>query len=134
MKVLVTGGVRSGKSFHAESLLLAAAHVTYVAPGPTIEEESDPDWTAPPSPWVKTRPANLLVEGLLKRADSSAWRSARNGCAAPRTGRRDWPRFCVDERHAELQRDKLCNRAEADGFTAQLKRYNLGAWRNACWE
>jgi adenosylcobinamide kinase/adenosylcobinamide-phosphate guanylyltransferase len=44
MKVLVTGGVRSGKSFHAESLLLAASHVTYVAPGPTIEEESDPDW------------------------------------------------------------------------------------------
>ena len=46
MKVLVTGGVRSGKSFHAESLLLAASHVTYVAPGPTAEEESDPDWTA----------------------------------------------------------------------------------------
>lgn len=44
MKVLVTGGVRSGKSFHAESLLLAAQHVTYVAPGPTTEEESDPDW------------------------------------------------------------------------------------------
>jgi adenosylcobinamide kinase/adenosylcobinamide-phosphate guanylyltransferase len=44
MKVLVTGGVRSGKSFHAESLLLAASHVTYVAPGPTIDEDSDPDW------------------------------------------------------------------------------------------
>ncbi len=46
MKVLVTGGVRSGKSFHAESLLLAASHVTYVAPGPTIDEDSDPDWAA----------------------------------------------------------------------------------------
>ena len=46
MKVLVTGGVRSGKSFHAESLLLAASHVTYVAPGPTVEEDSDPDWAA----------------------------------------------------------------------------------------
>lgn len=46
MKVLVTGGVRSGKSFHAESLVLAAAHVTYVAPGPTVEEDPDPDWAA----------------------------------------------------------------------------------------
>ena len=34
MKVLITGGVRSGKSFHAESLLLAESAVTYVAPGP----------------------------------------------------------------------------------------------------
>lgn len=34
----------------------------------------------------------------------------------------------------ELQADELCDRAEADGFTAQLKRYNLGAWRDACWE
>lgn len=46
MKVLVTGGVRSGKSFHAESLLLAAPSVTYLAPGPTIEEDPDPDWVA----------------------------------------------------------------------------------------
>ena len=46
MKVLVTGGVRSGKSFHAESLVLAAEHVTYVAPGPTVEEDPDPDWAA----------------------------------------------------------------------------------------
>jgi adenosylcobinamide kinase/adenosylcobinamide-phosphate guanylyltransferase len=46
MKVLVTGGVRSGKSFHAESLVLAAEHVTYVAPGPTADEDPDPDWVA----------------------------------------------------------------------------------------
>jgi adenosylcobinamide kinase / adenosylcobinamide-phosphate guanylyltransferase len=46
MKVLVTGGVRSGKSFHAESLLLAAPGVTYLAPGPTVDEDSDPDWAA----------------------------------------------------------------------------------------
>ncbi len=44
MKVLVTGGVRSGKSHHAEGLLDAHLHVTYVAPGPTIEEDADPDW------------------------------------------------------------------------------------------
>ncbi len=46
MKVLVTGGVRSGKSRHAESLLRGAAEVTYVAPGPTVAEDDDPDWAA----------------------------------------------------------------------------------------
>jgi adenosylcobinamide kinase/adenosylcobinamide-phosphate guanylyltransferase len=46
VKVLVTGGVRSGKSFHAESLLVGAPLVTYVAPGPTIEEDPDPEWAA----------------------------------------------------------------------------------------
>ena len=35
MKILVTGGVRSGKSTHAESLLAGEPTVTYVAPGPT---------------------------------------------------------------------------------------------------
>lgn len=44
MRVLVTGGVRSGKSRHAESLLVDAASVSYVAPGPTTDEDSDPDW------------------------------------------------------------------------------------------
>jgi adenosylcobinamide kinase/adenosylcobinamide-phosphate guanylyltransferase len=46
MKVLVTGGVRSGKSRHAESLLSDAPFVTYVAPGPSAEEDPDPDWVA----------------------------------------------------------------------------------------
>jgi adenosylcobinamide kinase / adenosylcobinamide-phosphate guanylyltransferase len=46
MKVLVTGGVRSGKSAHAESLLAQHPVVTYVAPGPAVEEDADPDWAA----------------------------------------------------------------------------------------
>ncbi|MGN6132154.1 MAG: bifunctional adenosylcobinamide kinase/adenosylcobinamide-phosphate guanylyltransferase [Nocardioidaceae bacterium] len=46
MKVLVTGGVRSGKSRHAESLLSRDASVTYVAAGPTTTEDPDPDWAA----------------------------------------------------------------------------------------
>lgn len=46
MKVLVTGGVRSGKSRHAEALLSDQRVVTYVAPGPTAEEDPDPDWAA----------------------------------------------------------------------------------------
>jgi adenosylcobinamide kinase/adenosylcobinamide-phosphate guanylyltransferase len=40
-RVLVTGGVRSGKSRHAESLLHGAGAVTYVAPGPVRD---DADW------------------------------------------------------------------------------------------
>lgn len=45
MKILVTGGVRSGKSTHAESLLAGTETVTYVAPGP-IPDGSDPEWAA----------------------------------------------------------------------------------------
>nr|WP_202388526.1 bifunctional adenosylcobinamide kinase/adenosylcobinamide-phosphate guanylyltransferase [Nocardioides flavescens] len=40
---MVTGGVRSGKSSHAEGLLEAAAPVRYVAPGPSYD---DADWAA----------------------------------------------------------------------------------------
>jgi len=43
MRVLVTGGVRSGKSTHAESLLADRPAVRYVAPGPTSD---DGDWAA----------------------------------------------------------------------------------------
>ncbi|MEV5001684.1 bifunctional adenosylcobinamide kinase/adenosylcobinamide-phosphate guanylyltransferase [Nocardioides sp. LML1-1-1.1] len=43
MKVLVTGGVRSGKSRHAESLLADSPDVTYVAAGPRYD---DADWAA----------------------------------------------------------------------------------------
>jgi adenosylcobinamide kinase/adenosylcobinamide-phosphate guanylyltransferase len=45
MKVLVTGGVRSGKSRHAEELVSSGGAVTYVALGPTPQEERDADWT-----------------------------------------------------------------------------------------
>ena len=45
-RVLVTGGVRSGKSRHAEQLLAAWPAATYVAPGPTEAEDPDPDWVA----------------------------------------------------------------------------------------
>lgn len=40
---MVTGGVRSGKSRHAEGLFDAAANVTYVAPGRPADG-TDADW------------------------------------------------------------------------------------------
>ncbi len=45
MRILVTGGVRSGKSTHAEALI-GHEPATYVASGPTPDAEADPDWTA----------------------------------------------------------------------------------------
>ena len=67
MKVLVTGGARSGKSFHAESLVVGEPVVTYVAPGPAPEVEDDPDWAARvaahrgrrPSHWVTVESVDL---------------------------------------------------------------------------
>ncbi|MCA1982375.1 bifunctional adenosylcobinamide kinase/adenosylcobinamide-phosphate guanylyltransferase [Nocardioides nematodiphilus] len=55
MKVLVTGGVRSGKSRHAESLLAAAGAVAYVAPGPVSD---DADWAERIAAHRAARPAS----------------------------------------------------------------------------
>ena len=68
MKVLVTGGVRSGKSRHAETLLAEAPAVRYVAPGPVRD---DADWqeriaahrARRPSHW-STLETGDLAEGL----------------------------------------------------------------------
>ena len=45
MRILVTGGVRSGKSTHAEALI-GDEPATYVAPGPSPDVDTDPDWAA----------------------------------------------------------------------------------------
>ena len=66
MRVLVTGGVRSGKSRHAEGLVSGA--VRYVAPGPVRD---DADWAARvaahrarrPSQW-ETAETRDLAEAL----------------------------------------------------------------------
>jgi adenosylcobinamide kinase/adenosylcobinamide-phosphate guanylyltransferase len=60
MKVLVTGGVRSGKSRHAESLMPARAAVTYVAPGP-VPEADDADWAARVAAHRAARPATWIT-------------------------------------------------------------------------
>ncbi len=71
MRVLVTGGVRSGKSRHAESLLGAEDPVTYVAAGPRYD---DADWAARIAAHQDRRPATWRTEetqdvaGVLARA------------------------------------------------------------------
>lgn len=55
MKVLVTGGVRSGKSRHAEVLVSGEPAVRYVAPGPARD---DADWQARVAAHRARRPAH----------------------------------------------------------------------------
>jgi adenosylcobinamide kinase/adenosylcobinamide-phosphate guanylyltransferase len=55
MRVLVTGGARSGKSAHAEGLLATEPAVTYVAPGPVRD---DADWASRVAAHRSRRPAS----------------------------------------------------------------------------
>ncbi|MGN6250185.1 MAG: bifunctional adenosylcobinamide kinase/adenosylcobinamide-phosphate guanylyltransferase [Marmoricola sp.] len=70
MRVLVTGGVRSGKSAHAEALLAGAPAVTYVAPGPTTTEDPDPDWAARVAAHRARRPAHWTTLETRDLADA----------------------------------------------------------------
>lgn len=56
-KVLVLGGVRSGKSRHAERLMARHPEVVYVAPGP-VPTGDDPEWTARIALHRSRRPVN----------------------------------------------------------------------------
>jgi adenosylcobinamide kinase/adenosylcobinamide-phosphate guanylyltransferase len=57
MRILVTGGVRSGKSVHAEALI-GADPAVYVAAGPRPDAEADPDWAARVEAHLARRPAS----------------------------------------------------------------------------
>lgn len=45
-RILITGGVRSGKSRYGETLLAESPEVTYVATGPVPDPATDPEWAA----------------------------------------------------------------------------------------
>ncbi|CAN5233917.1 bifunctional adenosylcobinamide kinase/adenosylcobinamide-phosphate guanylyltransferase [soil metagenome] len=74
MRILVTGGVRSGKSSHAEALLEGAPGVTYVAPGRPADG-TDPDWDTRVALHRDRRPATwrtvetVAVDDILRRAE-----------------------------------------------------------------
>ncbi len=74
-KILVTGGVRSGKSRHAEGLLAAAPQVTYIAPGALPDPGVDPEWAARIAQHQARRPAHWTtvetrdIAGALRRAE-----------------------------------------------------------------
>lgn len=93
MRVLVTGGVRSGKSFHAESLVLAAPDVTYVAPGPTTEEDPDPDWAVRVARHQERRPEHWST--LETRDIATAIREAEGAVVVDCLG--TWLSAQIDE-------------------------------------
>jgi adenosylcobinamide kinase/adenosylcobinamide-phosphate guanylyltransferase len=57
-RILVTGGVRSGKSAYAEGRLVDQPAVTYVAPGPVADPAADPEWAARIARHQLQRPAH----------------------------------------------------------------------------
>lgn len=75
MKVLVTGGVRSGKSRYAEGLFAPDDQVTYVAPGP-LPTTGDPDWAARVATHQLRRPPHWRT---VETTDLAAALAARPG-------------------------------------------------------
>lgn len=69
MRILVTGGVRSGKSRHAEALLAGRDQVSYVAPGP-VPTADDPDWAARVAEHQARRPAHWRTVETTHLADA----------------------------------------------------------------
>lgn len=73
VRTLVTGGVRSGKSAYAESLLVARDDVTYLTPGYPPDPGADPEWAARVANHRLRRPPNwatietLDLAGALQR-------------------------------------------------------------------
>ena len=72
----MTGGVRSGKSTHAEALLAGLAAVTYVAPGRRADG-TDPDWDARLALHRARRPADWST------VETSAIEDALRAAAGP---------------------------------------------------
>lgn len=68
MRILVTGGVRSGKSTHAEALLADAVDAVYITPGRPADG-SDPDWDSRVALHRARRPPTWLT---METADVAA--------------------------------------------------------------
>lgn len=75
-RVLVTGGVRSGKSRYAESLLDPAAPAVYVTPGYPADPATDAEWAARVAAHRERRPAGWQTVETLALADTIAGATA----------------------------------------------------------
>jgi len=75
-RLMITGGMRSGKSRFAEGLLADQPNVTYIAPGPLPDPATDPEWAARVDAHRDRRPADWAtvetsdVANALRRAES----------------------------------------------------------------
>ncbi len=104
-RILVTGGVRCGKSRYAEQALAGEASVTYVTPGYAADPDADPEWAARvaahrlsrPASWttvetvdvaaaLRAHPGPVLVDclgtWLTRQLDAVGWDSSRTQVAA----------------------------------------------------
>jgi adenosylcobinamide kinase/adenosylcobinamide-phosphate guanylyltransferase len=76
-RILITGGVRSGKSRYAETLLAETSAVSYIAAGPTPEPAADVEWAARIADHRARRPAhwNTIetsdIAGALRNASGA---------------------------------------------------------------
>jgi len=70
--VLVTGGVRSGKSRYAESLLSVNDPVSYLTPGYRADPAADAEWAARVAAHQLRRPASWLTVETLALAEAVA--------------------------------------------------------------
>lgn len=75
-KVLVTGGVRCGKSLYAENLVADAQAVTYITPGYPVDPVFDPEWASRVYTHQKRRPRHwktvetIDVAAAIRAAES----------------------------------------------------------------
>lgn len=69
-RILVTGGVRSGKSRYAEQLLDASSPAIYLTPGYPADPEADPEWAARVASHQSRRPAVWSTHETLDLAAS----------------------------------------------------------------
>lgn len=119
MRILVTGGVRSGKSTHAEGLI-GDEPATYVAAGPSPDAESDADWTARIAAHRARRPAAWTT---LETTDlAAAFREAEHPVLVDCLG--TWLTAVVDEAGAwEHDADRVHDLvlARADEVTEALR-------------
>lgn len=76
-RVLVTGGVRSGKSRYAEQLMDADTPALYLTPGYPADPNVDPEWAARVAAHQSRRPACWTTRETLGLAE------AINGAEAP---------------------------------------------------